>query len=58
MHEKLFEPFATTRTEGVGLGLSIAREIVEAHSGTLRSETSQNGGARFVIDLPQDKSAE
>ena len=58
MREKLFEPFATSRAEGVGLGLSIAREIVEAHGGTLRAEAGANGGARFVIELPQDISAE
>jgi signal transduction histidine kinase len=54
MREKLFEPFATSRAEGIGLGLSIAREIVEAHGGTLRAETSANGGACFVIELPQN----
>jgi len=53
--EKIFEPFVSTRGNGTGLGLSVAREIVEAHGGTLRCVESTNG-ARFEIELPCPKS--
>lgn len=49
--EKIFEPFVTTRADGTGLGLNIARQIVEAHGGTLRC-ISGGSGARFEITLP------
>jgi signal transduction histidine kinase len=51
LREKIFEPFVSSRTNGTGLGLAIAREIVEAHGGTL---ICLNGrvGARFEIRLP------
>jgi hypothetical protein len=53
--DKIFEPLTTTRAEGFGLGLGIAREIVEAHGGRLQYI---NGavGARFAIELPCPKS--
>jgi signal transduction histidine kinase len=52
LKEKIFEPFVSSRSSGSGLGLAIAREIVEAHGGTLRCV---NGciGARFEIRLPR-----
>jgi signal transduction histidine kinase len=52
LKEKIFEPFVSSRSSGSGLGLAIAREIVEAHGGTLRCA---NGciGARFEIRLPR-----
>lgn len=52
--ERIFEPFFTTRRAagGTGLGLAVAREIVERHGGTLRVETGDGGGARFVVSLP------
>jgi signal transduction histidine kinase len=53
--ESVFEPLTTTRPEGVGLGLGIAREIVEAHGGTLRCVDSK-AGARFEIELQCRKS--
>ena len=53
--ETIFEPLYTTRSEGVGLGLGIAREIVEAHGGTLRCVDSPVC-ARFEIELPCQKS--
>jgi signal transduction histidine kinase len=53
--ETIFEPLHTTRSEGGGLGLGIAREIVEAHGGTLRCVDSP-AGARFEIELPWQKS--
>jgi signal transduction histidine kinase len=53
---KIFEPFFTTKTKGTGLGMAIARRIVEAHGG--RIEVGRSGpGAEIVITLPiQDSS--
>jgi two-component system sensor histidine kinase KdpD len=53
--ERLFEKFYRgddRKTGGLGLGLSIARGLIEAHGGTLTVENRDGGGARFVIKLP------
>lgn len=50
--ERVFDPFATTKPNGTGLGLSLARHIVELHSGWIRAERSAQGGALLRFWLP------
>jgi len=52
LHTRIFEPFFTTRARGTGLGLPIARQIVEAHGGKLEVAARRGGGARFLVRLP------
>jgi signal transduction histidine kinase len=52
LRAQIFEPFFTTRPKGTGLGLAVARQIVEAHEGTISVQDRPGGGARFVVRLP------
>jgi PAS domain S-box-containing protein len=50
--QKLFEPFFTTKPQGTGLGLPIAKRIIEAHGGTIEVGETPQRGAEFVLTLP------
>jgi signal transduction histidine kinase len=54
MLERVFESFYTTKTTGLGLGLSICRSIIEAHGGRLWASMNQQRGATFQFTLPGD----
>jgi two-component system sensor kinase FixL len=48
----LFQPFVTTKSNGLGLGLSICRFLVESHHGYMQAENNLDGGATFCFALP------
>jgi PAS domain S-box-containing protein len=54
---RLFEPFVSSKHDGMGLGLSISRSIIEAHNGQLTAEPNPGGGTIFRFTLPSGGAA-
>ena len=52
---RIFDPFVTSKSDGIGIGLSISRAIVEAHGGKLWAENEVRGGATFHFTVPMDR---
>jgi two-component system, NtrC family, sensor histidine kinase HydH len=57
LREQIFNPFFTSKKEGVGLGLAIVAKIVDDHRGWIRLETETTRGARFRVFLPVSPGA-
>jgi two-component system sensor kinase FixL len=49
---RLFQPFVTTKQQGMGVGLSISRNIIETHGGRIWTEANADGGALFLFSIP------
>jgi PAS domain S-box-containing protein len=54
VRDTLFEPLVTTKPRGIGLGLTICRQIVELHGGTIEASDREGGGGAFHIRLPRE----
>jgi signal transduction histidine kinase len=52
LHQRVFEPYFTTKTDGTGLGLALVRQTLEAHRGTIALTATPGGGATFAIVFP------
>ena len=55
--DQIFEPLYTTKVDGLGMGLAIARTIVDAHGGRVRAENNPEGGATFQFTIPVETTA-
>jgi PAS domain S-box-containing protein len=53
--EKVFEPFYTTKSQGLGLGMSYAKKVIEQHRGAIHIESRQDEGTQITIELPAEK---
>jgi signal transduction histidine kinase len=51
--DRLFEPFYTTKSSGMGIGLSISRSIIERHQGRIWAERNDGAGATFSFSIPR-----
>lgn len=58
IRDTIFEPFETTKEDGIGLGLAIVKRVVELHGGKISAESSPGRGTAFHLDLPLTPSRE
>jgi hypothetical protein len=56
--DKVFEPFYTTKHDGMGIGLSVSRSIIERHAGRIWAEANDGPGATFSFSVPTDRPGE
>ena len=54
---KIFLPFYTTKANGTGLGLAVVQKIIIQHGGTIEARNQPEGGAEFIVWLPQTREA-
>lgn len=52
VRDRIFDPFFTTHTDGTGLGLSITYSIIKEHKGTIKFESEEGKGTKFIVSLP------
>jgi signal transduction histidine kinase len=55
--QKILTPFYTTKADGMGMGLSISRSLIEAHDGTLHFNSQPGKGTSFYFTLPVPKKS-
>ena len=53
--EKVFEPFYTTKSQGLGLGMPYAKKVIEQHRGAIHIESKRDAGTQIIIELPAEK---
>jgi len=56
--DRIFDPFYTTKSSGMGIGLSVSRSIIESHRGRLWAESHDGPGATFSISIPRARELE
>lgn len=54
---RIFLPFYTTKANGTGLGLAVVQKIIVQHGGTVEARNLPEGGAEFIVWLPQAREA-
>ena len=52
----LFKPFFTTKAKGMGLGLTVCKNIIEGHGGSIVAESKKGFGSCFTVKIPEDQS--
>ena len=55
IHDKILDPYFTTKESGTGLGLTICSKIISDHGGHIKIMSKENEGTTVIVDLPSDK---